>query len=120
MPGDRGNKLTRKSNTKGKSDDQGQLKKSFKVINYQATVVVFLLKGFKTACEKCTADAAATDFTAWMHSEPVSVASQVPFSSCPTRSVDIFEVNSHRQNYRFVESLQRGYKDGETRRKTFI
>lgn len=62
----RGDKLTRKTNTKAKATIKANFKKkkSFKVINYQATVGGYLLKGFEAAaCDKRAADAAAADFT---------------------------------------------------------
>lgn len=109
----RGDKLTRKTNTKAKATIKANFKKkkSFKVINYQATVGGYLegLWG-GSVWQACSRRSCSRFYTAWMHSEPVSDASQVPFSSCLTYIVcsgDIFEVNSHlyakhRQNYRIA------------------
>lgn len=129
----RGNKLTRKTNTKAKAMIKANLKKKKKFQGYKlpGNCRRLPLEGLwgGSVWQACSRRSCSRFYTAWMHSEPVSDASQVPFSSCLTyivRSVDIFEVNSHlyakhRQNYRIA--LLKVRKEvrigGENWRKTF-
>lgn len=114
------NQTNPKDKHKSKSDDQGQLKKkkkSFKVINYQATVGGYPLKGFEAAaCDSCSC---SRFYTAWMHSEPVPDASQVPFSSCLTWTFSRSTHSRMRNTDKTIVSHCWKFAKRENWRKTF-